>query len=112
MKRIFFLTIWLFAALLFIPDLAHAQVVVPEKPVPPQVKLKAPPRPGDNYVLIPGRWMWHRQTRMYVWVGPVWAEKPEGKIWVPGYWQQVPRGWKWVPGYWKKEFRSNSFFRR
>ncbi|OQB81799.1 MAG: hypothetical protein BWX87_00486 [Bacteroidetes bacterium ADurb.Bin123] len=82
-----------------------AQVRVDEKPVPPKSQLKIPPKPHDGYVLLPGRWIWHRQARMYGWLSPVWVEPPKGKIWTPGYWKQVKKGWVWVPGKWENKKR-------
>lgn len=79
------------------------QVVVPEKPVPPRAKFQMPSKPGPEYVLLPGRWVWHRPSRAYVWFGPEWVIPPRGRTWNPGYWKPVDEGWLWVPGRWQRK---------
>ncbi len=103
MKKVIFAGLISMLLLLINPSESRSQVVVPQKPVPPVERIKTPPSPGSGYVLIPAHWMWHRPTKTYVWVGPVWVPAKPGKIWVPGEWRQVKNGWKWIPGYWKKE---------
>lgn len=94
----------LFVMLLGVGRLS-AQVRVAEKPVPPKTQLGIPDKPGEGYVLLPGRWVWHRHARMYVWLSPVWVVPPEGKIWVSGYWKQLRQGWIWIPGKWESKRR-------
>ena len=103
MKRLQIIKIAAFLLLIFIQGVAAGQVKVSEKPVPPRVKMKMPPRPGTEYVLLPGRWVWHRPSKMYVWLGPVWVEPPKGRNWSPGYWQSVKDEWVWVPGKWERK---------
>jgi hypothetical protein len=40
---------------------------------------------------------------MYVWLGPVWVEPPQGRTWSPGYWKPVKDEWVWVPGKWERK---------
>jgi len=87
------------------PSGVTAQVRVAEKPMPPREQMKIPPKPGEGYVLLPGRWIWHRPARMYAWLAPVWVEPPRGKVWTPGYWKEVRKGWMWVPGKWENKKR-------
>lgn len=100
----------LLVMVVIMPVAAAAQVRVAEKPVPPREMMKIPPKPGDNYVLLPGRWVWHRPARMYAWLAPVWVEPPRGKVWIPGYWKEVRKGWLWVPGKWENRKRFWSRF--
>ncbi len=92
-----------FLLLMSISGRIFSQVVVPEKPFPPRAKIKFPSKPGPEYLLLPGRWVWHRPSQMYVWLGPVWVVPPRGKTWNPGYWKQVDNGWLWVPGKWQRK---------
>lgn len=89
---------------------ASAQVIVPEKPQPPTQYMIPPPKPGSDFVLIPGHWVWAREQKMYVWVVPGWVPQKEGEVWVAGYWKEVPKGWKWIPGYWEKVDKKRWFF--
>lgn len=82
-----------------------AQVRVIEKPFPPRDQMRIPSKPADGYVLLPGRWVWHRPAKMYAWLSPVWVEPPKGKLWSPGYWKSVKKGWVWVPGKWESKKR-------
>lgn len=106
MKRIPVLLLMLLLSVWMIPLNLPAQVRVIEKPVPPKSQLKIPPKTDDGYVLLPGRWIWYRPAKMYVWLPPVWTEPPKGKVWSPGYWKTMKKGWVWVPGKWenKKHF--------
>ena len=101
----------LFVIMMFLPTQATAQVWVKEKPVPPRSQLKIPPKPEDGLVLLPGRWIWERPSRMYIWLSPVWVVPPQRKIWSPGYWKPQREGWIWVPGKWinKKRFWERSY---
>ncbi len=90
---------------LMVAPVASAQVRVAEKPVPPRELMKIPSKPGDGYVLLPGRWVWHRPARMYAWLAPVWVIPPRGKVWIPGYWKEARKGWIWVPGKWENKQR-------
>jgi len=87
------------------PAVSLAQVRVEKKPVPPREQLKIPPKTGAGYVLLPGRWIWHRPTKTYLWQSPVWVVPPEGKAYSPGYWKTVKKGWVWVPGKWENKRR-------
>ncbi len=88
---------------------SQAQVVVEEKPKPPEQYMLAPPKPASDYVLIPGHWIWSRQHKMYVWVVPGWVPPKDGFSWRPGYWKEMPRGWKWVPGQWVRDDKKKWF---
>jgi len=94
------------------PVSTAAQVWVKEKPVPPRSQLKIPPRPEDGLVILPGRWIWDRSAKMYIWLSPIWVVPPQGKIWSPGYWKPQREGWIWVPGKWenKKRFWERSSY--
>ncbi|WP_423128600.1 hypothetical protein [Gaoshiqia sp. Z1-71] len=96
-------------ALLFCGTETSAQIVVPEKPVPPANFMETPPKPGHNYVLVPVNWIWSRQQKMYLWVGSTWVQAPEDKRWTAGYWKEMPKGWKWVPGRWAKAEKTGWF---
>ena len=106
MKQFLFLSL----LFLFFFGRSQAQVVVPEKPVPPEIQIKTPPSPGSSYVLIPGHWIWHRPTRTYNWFSPQLVENPNNWKWIPGYWKKMPRGWKWIMGYWEKPPKRFLFF--
>ena len=88
-----------------------AQVTVEHKPSPPEVKLPLPEKPGVDYQLIPAHWIWHRPSKMYVWVGPRWVPEQENKKWSPGHWQKQAKGWKWIPGKWGKIKKKRYFFK-
>ena len=105
MKTTGSLSFILIILLLITPETSFSQVWVDQKPVPPKTGLKIPPRTEEGLVLLPGRWIWHRQSRMYMWLSPVWVEPPEGKSYAPGYWKTVKKGWVWVPGKWVKKRR-------
>jgi hypothetical protein len=103
MKQFKILKIAALLLLILIQGAAFGQVRVSEKPIPPRTRLQMSAKPGAEYVLLPGRWVWHRQTQMYVWLGPVWIVPPKGKTWSPGYWKAEKDGWKWVPGKWQRK---------
>ena len=111
MKRILLIAIFGFSTIAFLGFETSAQVIVKVKPVPPKVKMLSPKKPGSEYVLIPGHWVWHRPTKMYVWVGPNWTPRKDSKVWVPGHWKQFPKGWKWIPGHWEKKFKKRYFLK-
>ncbi len=94
-------------AILLLPvsPLAVAQVRVEVKPFPPKSLLQIPPKPDEGYLLLPGRWVWHRPAKMYAWLSPVWVVPPKGKTWSPGYWKSLRKGWIWVPGKWVRKKR-------
>ncbi|HKJ43918.1 MAG TPA: hypothetical protein VKA27_17605 [Sunxiuqinia sp.] len=102
MKRIMLILFIGASAITWNVNPASAQVTVSEKPTPPQAQLAAPKKPGPGYVLIPAHWIWHRPSKMYVWVGPHWVSKQENKKWAPGHWEEKSNGWKWIPGRWEK----------
>lgn len=91
--------------MLAIPEFSAAQVRVREKPMPPKGGMAIPARTEEGTVLLPGRWVWHRPAKMYVWLSPVWVKPPGGKVWSPGYWKPVREYWTWVPGKWENKRR-------
>lgn len=111
MKRIVLIIFVATVALMWDANSVKAQVTVPEKPTPPEVKLPVPEKPGSDYVLIPAHWIWHRPSRMYVWVGPHWVPQQENKKWAPGHWEEKANGWKWIPGRWEKNKKRSFFFK-
>jgi hypothetical protein len=110
MKRTMLIVLFGLVSFFLYPEAVQAQVTVEQKPTPPEVKLPVPEKPGPGYQLIPGHWIWHRQSKMYVWVGPHWAPEKENKQWSPGHWEKQAKGWKWVPGKWKKIEKKRFFF--
>lgn len=110
MKKPKLIGVLVFAAFLAMTANVQAQVVVKEKPTPPQQYMIPPPKPGSHFVLIPGHWIWSRQQKMYVWVVPGWVPEKEDYIWRPGYWREVGRGWKWIPGRWEREDKEKKWF--
>ncbi len=111
MKRTLLILVVGFSAIVLSQGIAKAQVTVDQKPTPPEVKLPMPEKPGPDYQLIPGHWIWHRPSKMYVWVSARWVEKKENRQWSPGHWQKQARGWKWIPGKWEKIKRKRYFFK-
>ncbi|PTN09057.1 YXWGXW repeat-containing protein [Mangrovibacterium marinum] len=106
MKKFRFIILMVLAAWVLGSPKATAQVIVEKKPNPPEQYVAPPPKPGSDYVLIPGHWLWSREHKMYVWVIPAWVPKKEDQQWRPGYWKQLPRGWKWIPGKWERKDRK------
>ncbi|WNJ16246.1 YXWGXW repeat-containing protein [Pontibacter sp. G13] len=80
---------------------AFSQVVVAEKPVPPNVveKLQICDR-NSNW--IRGHWIWAERNNQYVWVKGRCVKARKGYIYQQGYWNKVSEGWVWVPGTWMK----------
>ncbi|MCW0482013.1 hypothetical protein [Gaoshiqia sediminis] len=111
MKRKLLILIAAIAMIAFRNTEANAQVVVPEKPVPPNVQMQTPPKPSSAHVLIPGHWVWSRKQKVYLWVVSTWIPEKEGHKWVSGYWKELPKGWKWVPGHWEKIDKRRYFFK-
>jgi hypothetical protein len=79
------------------PPPPDAQITFqPVTPPPPQAE-KIPEKPSDDYVWIPGRWVWRSIRNQHA---------PEGSgvysyIWDPGRWAIPPHpGAKWVPDKW------------
>jgi hypothetical protein len=61
-----------------------ASNVAPVTPPPPLTE-RVPDAPADDYVWIPGRWIW----------------RGGGYLWAPGHWAVPPRpGARWVPDKW------------
>ena len=104
-SRINILKLALIIILIIATGEIHGQVRVKEKPVPPKVDMKMPPKPGPEYIMLPGRWAWHRPSHMYIWLGPRWIVPPKGKTYHSGYWKEVDSEWLWVPGKWKRKLR-------
>ncbi len=111
MKRLVILAIAIFFILALLNSKGNAQVVVKVKPVPPKINMINPKKPGTDFVLIPGHWIWHRPSKMYAWVGPSWVPKKENKKWVPGHWKKLPKGWKWIPGHWERIYKKRYFLK-
>ncbi|WP_321290730.1 hypothetical protein [uncultured Sunxiuqinia sp.] len=111
MKRTLLTLAIVIVAFLLNQETASAQVTVAQKPTPPEYKLSIAEKPGTDYQQIPGHWIWHRPSKMYVWVGPRWVEKKENKKWRPGHWQKQSKGWKWNPGKWEKIKKKRYFFK-
>ena len=111
MKRI--LLIAIIGAFAFTMNLVkvQAQVTVAIKPHPPEIKMPLPQKPGPDYTLIPGHWIWHRPSKMYAWLGPRWVPNKENRKWAPGHWSQIPNGWKWIPAHWEKTKKKQYFFK-
>ncbi len=95
-------TIFILAALLFIPASNAAQVSVgvvvnfapPELPV-----YEQPLCPGDGYIWTPGYWGWDGDD--YYWVPGTWVLAPEvGFLWTPGYWGWGGSGFVFHEGFW------------
>lgn len=103
MKKFREILLALFILNLSFPVDVKAQVWVEEKPIPPKIKSKMPEKPGYEYVLLPGRWVWHRPSKRYVWISPAWVVPPRGKSWSSGFWKSENHGWIWVPGKWKRK---------
>lgn len=103
--RIYLISLGLIMGMILMAGEAQSQVRVKEKPIPPKVDMKISPKPGPEYVMLPGRWAWHRPSRMYIWLGPAWVIPPKGKVWNSGYWKEVDDEWLWVPGKWKRKVR-------
>jgi len=66
---------------------------------PAPLKESIPAKPGDDYVWIPGRWIW--RERSYIWNLGHWALPPHpGAKWVPDKWSpghttpDVPAHWE------------------
>lgn len=110
MKKILLIVILSVFTLAVYQGKVQAQVTVTVKPVPPDAKMPIPKKPGSNYELIPGHWIWHRPSKMYAWVGPHWVPKVENKKWAPGHWEEKPNGWKWIPGRWERMKKGKYFF--
>jgi hypothetical protein len=104
-SRINILKLALIIILIIATGELYGQVRVKEKPVPPKVDMKMPPKPGPEYIMLPGRWAWHRPSHMYIWLGPRWIVPPKGKTYHSGYWKEVDSEWLWVPGKWKRKLR-------
>lgn len=111
MKRILLTSIIVFFAIILNLGFVQAQVTIETKPSPPNFKLPLPQKPGLDYQLIPGHWIWHRPTKMYAWIGPHWIPRKENKKWSPGRWEKRAKGWKWIPGRWEKIRRKRYFFK-
>ncbi len=109
MKRKFLIFFLGFTGIFLSSQKLPAQVIVKIKPVPPQVQMHAPPKPGSDFVLIPGHWLWSRTEKIYIWIEPTWTKSKEDKKWVPGHWKELPKGWKWEPGYWAKTDKRHYF---
>ena len=106
MKQIGLFVFFFVLTTLLLPGSMSAQVWVEKKPVPTREQMKIPPKSGEGSVLLPGRWLWYRPAKKYIWLHPEWMEPPKNKTWSPGYWKPVREGWQWVPGKWE---RKNSF---
>jgi hypothetical protein len=78
---------------------AQAQVVV--RVAPPRAVVERPgPRPGPQFVWIPGYHRW--DSRAYVWVPGRWEAPPRRHAhWVPARWVHRHNGWVLIEGHWR-----------
>jgi len=78
---------------------AWSQVVV--RIGPPRVIVERPiPRPGPQYVWLPGYYRW--AGARYVWVPGRYEVPPRpGVIWVAPRWVRRDGSWIFVPGFWR-----------
>ena len=75
-----------------------SSIVVMQAPPAAQQEVP-PPRPGSDYVWVPGYWSW--QTDHYVWHAGAWQIPPhEGAVWVPPRWEPEGSQWRFYDGYW------------
>ena len=68
---------------------------------PPAARVEVvTPRPGVEFVWVPGYWSWERNE--YAWAPGHWERAPHARaIWVPGRWRRDRRGWYFSPGHWR-----------
>ncbi|MGH7144624.1 MAG: hypothetical protein ACREJ2_10940 [Planctomycetota bacterium] len=79
-------------------DEGEGEIVIREAPPPPRQEYMTR-RPGEDYVWIPGRWVWNHH---WDWVRGHWVRRPRhGAEWVPAHWDREPRGWVYRPGHWE-----------
>lgn len=75
-----------------------SSIVVMQAPPAAQQEVP-PPRPGSDYVWVPGYWSWH--TDHYEWTAGHWQIPPhEGAVWVPPRWEPEGSQWRFYEGYW------------
>jgi hypothetical protein len=80
---------------------ASAQIVVSEKPHPPQYNLPQKVC-GEKHTWIKGHWEWDKKEEAYLWQKGVCEKVPKGAVYQPGKWRKLPNGWIWEPGTWQK----------
>ena len=75
-----------------------SSIVVMQAPPAAQQEVP-PPRPGPDYVWVPGYWSW--KTDHYEWTAGHWQIPPRaGAVWVPPRWDQEGSAWRFYEGYW------------
>jgi len=96
---------------------APAPAVVVEAPAPTatvEVNVAPPairferrlPRPGVEFVWVPGYWHWRGGA--YVWIGGRWDRpQEEGAIWITPRWRHHGHRWVFEPGRWRGHARAN-----
>jgi hypothetical protein len=79
---------------------SHA-VVVRQAPPPPYAE-RIPPRPGPNYVWLPGYWAVDRDYNRWVWVAGSWQRPPRrNAVWVEPRWQRQGDEFRFSMGFWR-----------
>ncbi|MEM6770056.1 MAG: hypothetical protein AAF597_05680 [Bacteroidota bacterium] len=78
----------------------NAQLVVPQKPEPPQMRKQLPAPADDSFVLVPAEWAVKGEA--YYYVQPRYVKQRPGMKHVPGKWKKVKGGWMWKAAEWKE----------
>jgi WXXGXW repeat (2 copies) len=98
MKKVLLGTM-LAAALVGLPALAQAQIVIATAPPPLQAETPSPVT-GPGMTWIPGHWMWNGQQ--HIWAPGHWDRPPMmGARWVPARWVRRGPMWMYQPGRWR-----------
>jgi hypothetical protein len=90
----------LVVALLAVPALSTADVIVSVAIAPPPLPVYVQPlAPGPGYIWTPGYWAYGPYG--YYWVPGTWVLAPfAGALWTPGYWGWSNGLYLWNAGYW------------
>jgi hypothetical protein len=69
---------------------------------PPRLRREhRPPRPGRDFLWLPGSWHW--QERDWIWVPGRW-DRPNGRArWVRARYAREGSIWRYVPGHWSNQ---------
>lgn len=94
--------------LMGVPAAAQVDVNVPgleirvgHRAPPPLRRERLLPRPGPDYVWVPGAWDW--QGSDWVWVGGRW-DRPHGHArWVRARYRREADAYRYEPGHWSDQ---------
>jgi len=78
------------------------QAEVDYLPAPPESLERGPavPAPGEDYVYIPGNWIF-QETR-YLWQPGHWGKHHPGWVWTPACYRYTPAGYVFIQGFWDR----------